>query len=120
MLYFLLPTAGLVLDRNVASGVIKNTGKWSLSVSYKNSFDGKTYFVNRKIDSRLETYLRSNSKEIPVAYSRYFPENGSLQGVENDHSVLAVVSMLVIVTTSFFIIKNDFVKYFAVGTKKGK
>lgn len=57
MLYFLVPTAGLALDKNVASGVIKNTGKWSLSVSYTNSFDGKTYFVNRKIDSRLETYL---------------------------------------------------------------
>lgn len=120
MLYFLVPTAGLVLDKNVASGVIKNTGKWSLSVSYKNSFDGKTYFVNRKIDSRLETYLQSNSKEIPVAYSRYFPESGSLQGVENDHSVLAVVSILVIVTTAFFVIKDDVVKYFAVGIKKGK
>jgi hypothetical protein len=120
MLYFLVPAAGLVLDKNVASGVIKNTDKWSLSVSYTNSFDGKTYLVNRKIDSRLETYLQSNSKVIPVTYSRYFPENGSLQGVESDHSVLAVVSILVIVTTAFFVIKDDFVKYFAAEIKKGK
>ncbi len=65
---------------------------------------------HRNIDSRVEQYLKSSPETIEVAYSRYFPDNATLPAVERDHSVCSVVAILVILTTAFFIVKDDLIK----------
>ena len=110
MLYCLLPNTGVLIDRTVVKGTIENTRNNALSVSYVNPLDQQTYYVSRKIDSRLEQYLKSSPKTMEVAYSRYFPDNATLPAVEKDRSVFSVVAILVIVTTAFFIVKDDLIK----------
>ena len=110
MVYWILPNTGVLIDRTVVKGTIENTRDNDLSVSYVNTLDQQTYYLSRKVDSRLERYLKSSPKTIEVAYSRYFPDNATLPAVERDRSVFSVVGILVILTTAFFIVKDDLVK----------
>ena len=110
MVYWILPNTGVLIDRTVVQGTIETTRNNTLSVSYVNPLDQQTYYVSRKIDSRLEQYLKSSSKTIEVAYSRYFPDNATLPAVERDHSVFSVLALLVIVITAFFIVNDDLIK----------
>ena len=112
MVYWILPNTGVLIDRTVVKGRIENTRNNALSVSYVNTLDQQTYYLSRKIDSRLEQYLKSRPETIEVAYSRYFPDNVTLPAVERDHSVFSVVAILVIVTTVFFVVKDDLIKQF--------
>ena len=112
MVYWILPNTGVLIDRTVVQGTIETTRNNTLSVSYVNPLDRQTYYVSRKIDSRLEQYLKSSPETIEVAYSRYFPDNATLPAVERDHSVFSVLALLVIVTTAFFIVKDDLIKRF--------
>jgi len=110
MVHWILPNTGVLLDRTVVKGTIGKTRDNALSVSYVNPLDQQTYYVSRKIDSRLEQYLKSSPETIEVAYSRYFPDNATLPAVERDHSVFSLVAILVIVTTAFFVVKDDLIK----------
>jgi hypothetical protein len=112
MVYWLIPNTGVLFNRNVVDGAIDDTSNYELSVSYVNVSDHQTYYLSRKIDSRLEQYLKSSPTTIKVTYSRFFPENATLCEVESDHSLLAICSILTIITTAFFIIKDDLIKHF--------
>jgi hypothetical protein len=112
MVYLTFPLTGVLLDRRVVTGKIENTRENALSVSYVNPLDHQTYYLSRKIDSRLEHYLNSRPETIEVAYSKYFPDEATLPAVERDKSVFALVSILVIVTTAFLVIKDDLIKRF--------
>lgn len=110
MMYLTFPLTGVLLDRRVVTGKIGNTRKNALLVSYVNPLDQQTYYLSRKIDSRLEQYLNSRPETIEVAYSKYFPDEATLPAVERDKSLFALVSILVIVTTAVLVIKNDLIK----------
>ncbi|WP_426061200.1 hypothetical protein [Hymenobacter sp. B1770] len=110
MVYWILPNTGVLIDRTVVKGTIEKTHNNALSVSYVNPLDQQTYYLRRKIDSRVEQYLKSRPETIEVAYSRYFPDNATLPAVESDRSVFSVVAILVILTTAFFIVKDDLIK----------
>ena len=70
MVYWILPNTGVLIDRTVVKGTIENTRDNDLSDSYVNPLDKQAYYLSRKIDSRLERYLKSIPKTIEVAYSR--------------------------------------------------
>ena len=55
-------------------------------------------------------YLNSRPEKIEVAYSKYFPDEATLPAVERDKSVFALMSILVLVTTAFLVIKDDLIK----------
>jgi hypothetical protein len=110
MVYWILPNIGVLFDRTVVKGTIENTRNNAVSVSYVNPLDQQTYYVSREIDSRLEQYLKNSPETIEVAYSRYFPDNATLPAVEGDRSIFSVVALLVIITTAFFIVKDDLIK----------
>lgn len=112
MVYLIFPNTGAFFDRSVAKGTIESVSMNQLSVSYVNKHDHRTYYLSRKVDSRLEQYVKSHPTTIEVIYSKFFPENAVLPEVENDRSILSAVSILAIIATAFFVIKDDLMKHF--------
>jgi hypothetical protein len=111
-LYFLVPTTATLIDRNVTNGAIQHHTNQSVVVAFVDTVDGKTCYLQRKLDSRFAVYLQRNSQTIQVIYSRYFPENGWLPEVEKDHAGFAAGSVLVILLTAFWVIKEDLATHF--------
>lgn len=110
MVHLTVPLTRVLMDRRVVTGRIESVHQNALSVSYRNPLDQQTYYLSRNIDSLLEQYLKSRPETIEVAYSKYFPDAATLPAVERDKSVFALVSILVIVTTAFLVIKGELIK----------
>lgn len=110
ILFMIIPNTGILINKNLTKGYIYETSRNYCHVYYVNKFDSKKYFLDRKIDSRLENYLKFNDKSVVVSYSKFFPNNASLYNLENNRSILSVFLIIIILGTNFYVIKNDLFK----------
>jgi len=107
MLYIIVPNVGTIIDKNVTVGKIRYIDSNSISVLFVAKSDNKEHRLYRKIDSKISNYLKFNDKNIKVVYSNMFPETAYLYAIERDKSIFSIIAILVIILTSYLIIKDD-------------
>jgi hypothetical protein len=108
--YLIIPNTGIIINKNLAKGTVYEVNKGYCYIYYINKYDGKKYFLNRKIDNRIGEHLRSDSVNMTISYSRFFPDQAYLHNLENDRSVISLFAVFTILITVYYVIKNDLMK----------
>ena len=119
-----------IIDRNISGDSTQGTissikpfnDEYKLNYTYSNKFDGKSYDLVERINSKEYSKVE-NSREINVVYGELFPKRVYLPLLENDiYSAIVLIIGLFLTVVIFYralsVIREKLSPRDFIGTKK--